>query len=265
MEDDMKRSYNRTALVAVCLLLFPAMARAQANDEPPIINPEAMDALRKMGEYLRTLQKFQIAGVITTEHVLADSQKIQVTKQVDLVASRPNNLRALIKSDKFERQLIYDGTTFTLFAPRKKMYASVPAPPTINELATMIEEKHAIELPLVDMFRWGTAEESIKDITAAKDVGESVCENVTCQHYAFRQPGLDWEIWIQKGDYPLPRRVVLTTRTDEARPQHTATYSWNLAPSFNAESFAFVAPKDAQKITLADLTAAKTTAKGNQE
>jgi hypothetical protein len=247
------------------MLVLPATLRAQNTEAEPIINPEAMDALRKMGEYLRTLKTFQIKGFITTEQVLADSQKIQLTKEVELVAHRPDNLRVLVKADKFERQLIYDGKTFTLWAPKKNVYATVPAPPTINELATMIEEKHAIELPLVDMFRFGTAEDAIKQVTAAKDVGESVCDGVTCHHYAFRQPGLDWEIWIQKGDYPLPRKVVLTTRSDEARPQHTAVYTWNLAPSFNKDSFAFVAPKDAQKIKLADLTAGRTAAKGGQD
>jgi hypothetical protein len=35
-----------------------------------------------------------------------------------------------------------------------------------------------------------------------------------------------------------------------------------LAPSFNKDSFAFVAPKDAAKITLADLTVERTAAKG---
>ncbi len=262
----MKRSYRRTALIALCMLALPAMLRAQESQtEPPVMNPEAMDALRKMSEYLRTLKTFQITGIVTTEQVLADSQKISLTKNVELVASRPNNLRVLVKADNFERQLIYDGTTFTLWAPTRNMYAAEPAPPTINELATMIEEKHGIELPLVDMFRFGTAEDAVKEITAAKDVGPSACDGVTCHHYAFRQPGLDWEIWIQKGDYPLPRKVVLTTRTDEARPQHTATYTWNLAPSFSKDSFAFVAPKDAQKITLADLTNDKTAAKGGQE
>jgi hypothetical protein len=43
----------------------------------------------------------------------------------------------------------------------------------------------------------------------------------TCEHYAFRQEGLDWQIWIQ-GDYPLPRKFVIRTLTDDARPQHTS-------------------------------------------
>jgi hypothetical protein len=74
---------------------------------------------------------------------------------------------------------------------------------------------------------------------------------VTCQQYAFRQDGLDWQIWIQNGDFPLPRKVVLTTTTDDARPQYVATYTWNLAPSFSNDAFTFTPGKDAKRITIA--------------
>jgi hypothetical protein len=253
----MNRMYlSRSApMVASVLLLLPSVLRAQNGAAETARDPDAVAALREMSEYLRTLNVFQVSGVITTEQVLEDSQKIQVTKLVDLIANRPNNLLARIRSDDYERQLIYDGSTFTLYAPRKQYYATVPAPPNIHDLATLLEEKHGIELPLVDLFRWGTSESTQPEITVAKDIGESVCGGVTCHHYAFRQPGLDWQIWIQNGDFPLPRKIVLTTMTDEARPQHTVTYDWNLAPSFDRESFVFVAPQDAKPIKLADLTA----------
>ena len=244
------RSHNRTVLIALCMLVLPAMLRAQEDNEP-IINPEAMDALRKMGEYLRTLQKFQITGVVTNDQVLPDSQKIQITKYVDLVASRPNRLRVLVKADQYERQLIFDGTTFTLFAPRKNMYSSISAPGTINDLATLIEEKHAIELPLIDMFRWGTSEEQRAEITAAKDVGESVCDGVTCHHYAFRQPGLDWEVWIQEGDQPLPRKLVIIDRTDPLRPMYSARLQWELNPALDPAVFTFAPGPDAIAIQMA--------------
>jgi hypothetical protein len=262
----MKRLYNGTAMAALSvMLLMPSFAGAQNGSSKPALDPDAIAALQRMGEYLRTLKVFQVKGVITIDQVLADSQKIQLTKVVDLLASRPNNLFVQIKSDNFERQFLYDGSSFTLFAPLKNMYSTVTAPPNINDLAKLLEEKHGIETPLVDLFRWGTPESELAAITVARDVGSSVCDGSTCQHYAFRQPGLDWEIWIQKGDYPLPRKIVLTTMTDEARPQHTATYSWNLAPSFNKETFVFVAPENGQKIPLVDLTAPKTTAKGAKE
>jgi len=75
----------------------------------------------------------------------------------------------------------------------------------------------------------------------------------TCQHYAFRQEGADWQVWIQKGDFPLPRKLVITTTDDPARPQHTAVYLWNLAPSVNDAAFTFTPPSGARKIVLADV------------
>ena len=83
-------------------------------------------------------------------------------------------------------------------------------------------------------------------------VGPSQIGGVTCGHYAFRQEGLDWQVWIQLGDYPLPRKLVLTTLTDEARPEYVATYTWNLAPSYNDEGFTFTPPAGAGRVVLAD-------------
>lgn len=80
-------------------------------------------------------------------------------------------------------------------------------------------------------------------------------DGTTCEQYAFRQEGLDWQIWIQQGDYPLPRKLILTTLEEDARPRHSQVLTWNLAPSFNDAAFTFEPPKGAQKITIAEVTA----------
>ena len=90
------------------------------------------------------------------------------------------------------------------------------------------------------------------EVTAASDYGPGVIDDVTCEHYAFRQPGLDWQVWVQLGDHPMPRKLVLTTTTDPARPQHTSVLKWNLAPSYDAAAFVFDPPPDAHKIVFAE-------------
>ena len=132
----------------------------------------------------------------------------------------PTGLRAEVANDRHERLYLYDGKSFTLFAKRLNYYATVPAPPTIGQLATKLDEDYGIGVPLSDLFRWGTPGWSTDAITGATDLGPSTVLGATCQHYAFRQDDIDWQIWIQKGDYPLPRKLVITTKTDEARPQH---------------------------------------------
>jgi hypothetical protein len=109
-------------------------------------------------------------------------------------------------------------------------------------------------MPLEDLFLWGTPQATGGSVTDAFDVGPAEVGGVTCEQYVYRQNGLDWQIWIQQGEYPLPRKVVLTTLTDEARPQYSAVYSWNLAPSFNEAAFEFDPPKGAQRIALAETT-----------
>jgi hypothetical protein len=259
-----KRMITTVALGAT--LLCTASVQAQqlqsttraAPPEPapaPAIDAAAMDALNRMGAYLRTLSAFQVRAEVTTEEVLLDGQKVQLGSVADLVAKAPNGLRLDVTTDKARRLFLYDGTTFTLFAPRSSYYASFAAPPTIRELMDLLETKHGIELPFTDLFRWGTPASNAKDITGATDIGPSDIEGVTCEHYAFRQDGLDWQLWIQRGDFPLPRKLVITTLTDEARPQHVSVYTWNLAPSLDGTTFVFDPPDDARKIPLAELPA----------
>jgi hypothetical protein len=232
----------------------PVHAKATQQDAaaPPAIDPDAMEALNKMGAYLRSLKSFQVTGNITNDDVLQDGQIVQNASKVDLLAAKPNRMRVEVTSDEKHRLFLYDGKNFTVFGRLVNYYATVPAPPTIRELFTDIEDKYGIELPLVDLFKWGTDDADIKKITSAVDIGPTSINGVTCEQYAFRQEGLDWQIWIQLGDYPLPLKFVIRTLSDEARPQHSDTLTWNLAPSFNDAAFVFDPPPDAQRILLAE-------------
>ena len=256
-------SYRLAAALAVALAVLASPARAQkpapapaaSAASSPAIEPEAIATLNKMGAYLRTLKVFQVRMVSTTEEVLDDGQKVQFAGVTDLLIQAPDRMRSDFTSDEKDHLLVYDGKVFTFFAPRLNYYATAPAPPTIRELIDRLEEKYDIETPFVDLFLWGGPESSVAQIKAATDVGPSQIEGTSCEHYAFRQPGLDWQIWIQKGDYPLPRKLVITTLTDEARPQHSRVFTWNLAPSFNDAAFSFDPPPGAQKITFAQVKA----------
>jgi hypothetical protein len=250
---DMKRS-----ILVVLGLAFGLAASSRAQEvaprpkpPSPAVEPGALAALNSMGTYLRTLKAFQVRAATTTEDVLDDGEKVQYAAVTDLLARMPDRVRAEVTSDLQHRMYFYDGKSFTLFGRLVGYYATVPAPPTVGELADRLDEEYDIEIPLVDLFRWGGPESSVAEIKSASDIGPSEVEGTTCEHYAFRQPGLDWQIWIQQGDYPLPRKLVLTTVTDEARPQSSTVYTWNLAPSFNDAAFVFDPPADAQKIVFA--------------
>jgi hypothetical protein len=226
---------------------------AAAPALPPEVDPAAIAALNKMGAYLRSLKAFQVKAATATDDVTDDGQNIETDRVTDILVHVPNRLRVEVNSDDEHRLYYYNGKTVTLFAQHVNYYATVPAPPTIVELADRLYDKYGIDLPMEDLFTWGTAKSDVGNITEGMDAGPSEILGVTCEQYAFRQAGLDWQIWIQNGDYPLPRKIVLTTTSDPARPRHSAVLIWNLAPSFNDASFDFDPPKDAHKITMAEL------------
>ena len=250
----MKRSLQWCLAAAVAALAVPLPSPAQtpaAAATSPEVNPAAVKALADMGAYLRGLEAFQITVATTDEDVLDDGLKVQYDGRTELLVKRPDRLRASVTNERHDRMFFYDGATVTLYGKRLNYYASAPAPATIRELADKLEADHGISLPLVDLFRWGNPGYEPTGFTAALDAGPSSVGGLTARHYLFRQPGLDWQVWIQSGQYPLPLKLVITTTTDDARPQHTAVYTWNLAPSFNDAAFVFDPPAGSGRIVLA--------------
>jgi hypothetical protein len=204
-----------------------------------------------MGDYLRTLNAFQIIANVSTDRVLDDGQTIQFNAKVDIVTARPNRLRVEVTDDDGHRFFFFDGKNFTIFGQIANFYATVPAPATIAKLADDLGDKYGIELPLLDLFQWGTNDVNVKKIKAAVDIGPSTVDGITCEQYAFRQAGVDWQIWIELGQFPLPLKLAIRTLTDDAKPQYTENLRWNLAPSFSENAFTFDPPTGALRIAIA--------------
>ena len=255
----MSTTLAKSILIALAIVPSAAGAatapRATQHEQSRSIDPAALAALDRMGAFLRTQRSFTVRTTTETDYVLDNGQKVRRWGHGRLDVQRPNRLRAetISDSDRKYRQVFYDGSTFTIFAPRVGYYATVPAPSTILQLADMLEDRYALPLPLVDLFRWGTPESDKDQITAATYVGTARIDGVDTDQYAFRQPGLDWQIWIQRGSQPLPRKLVLTTTDDPARPEHAIELTWDLNATQPCSTFTFVPPKDARRISIAEV------------
>lgn len=227
-----------------------APAVATEASPPPVIEPEAAAALKRASEFLQTLKAFSVRIDSTTDEVLEDGLKVQLGSIADISVIRPNRLRVDVVADDRQRQFYYDGKTLTLYAKPLNYYASVKAPETIKEMLDFAETKYGLEWPLADLL----APESLaRNVKSGMDLGKSRVAGVVCDHYVFRQDDIDWQIWIQEGKIPLPRKIVITTKGVEGAPQHASVLSWNLSPRLRESAFRFAAPKSAQKIVFREL------------
>jgi len=250
---------SRTAMLATCLTLIAGSSSAQANAKSATaVEPGAVDALRRMGAYLRTLQHFGVSGETIRDEILRDGQKIEVGGTIKYVVRTPDRFRVDVKTDRKQRQIFYDGKSLTVYAPRMHYYASAPAPSTVSATLDSARKRFGIEMPLADLFLWGTARDGVSDLTSAQYIGPAYVDGTDTDQYAFRQRGVDWQLWIARGNVPLPRKLVITTTSEPSEPRFAATLTWDLTPPVGDPVFAFVPPKDAARIVFASFGATET-------
>jgi hypothetical protein len=228
-----------------------AMSDPIANEG--VVEDEAVDALKEMSTFLMRASTLEVHGVGSLDVVTNDGQRIQLDGSTTYKIRKPNGFVIDYVSDVKSRRFIYDGKNFTVYSPKLGYYSTVAAPATNREVLQTIYDKFGIALPLADMFKWadGSSDDRIKALRSAYNVGPATIDGVETDHYAFREDNVDWEIWIQQGDQPFPKKLVIVNRNDPAKPTFNTQLRWTLNPTFTDADFAFVPDANAKKIQLA--------------
>jgi hypothetical protein len=243
------RYLRRSLLLPALLLGCSATAFGQA---PPgqNISAEAKAEIDRMTAYVQGLQAYSISAHGTRDEVLEYGFKLQHNETASLLVQRPNQMRAKVSGDLRNREFVYDGKTITILSPDDNAYATAPSS---DQLGTLIGDllDAGAELPLIDVLYQATAGTLTEQVRTGQVVGDAVVEGVACTHLAFRQSDADWQLWIEKGARPLPRKIVITTRHEVGDPQFSAVMTWNTQPRIDKNSFVFVPPKDSRQIPFA--------------
>ena len=238
-----------TPLAACAWLLLALGAPGPVLAQADGIDASATSLLKAATTYLGGQARFTTEARSTIEVVLKSGQKIQFDHVATLSVERPNKLRADRRGDLVDQTFYYDGKSLTLQNPADKVFATVPAPGTLERMLDFAREKLDIVAPAGDLLYQNAYDVLMQDVTAAFVVGKSVVESVRCDHLAFRNPGVDWQLWIQEGAQPLPRKLVITSTDVPGAPQFAVVMTkWSLAPTFGAGFFDFKAPTDARRI-----------------
>jgi hypothetical protein len=230
------------ALIAAA---WPLAGGAQTNE----VDPEAVKLLRRATDYLSALKQFRVETDTSLEAVISTGQKLQFGHRVTLTVQRPNKLRAERVGELVSQTFYYDGKSLSVNLPDLKFHAVEAAPPTIEAMLDFARGKLNVIAPAADLVYQNAFERFSEGLTSALIIGEAMVGGARCVHVAFRNPEVDWQIWIQDGDKPLPRKFVITSKKMPQSPQFTVVLSkWDAAPKVTDGLFRFMPPKGSQKI-----------------
>lgn len=248
-----------TSLLFVGVLFVSSLG--QAADQPAATqqsnrNEQVINRLLGMGKYLRTLKVFAVHADTTNDESFDNNQKLQFAGSADYLVQVPDQLRLSLKNDAGTRVYIYDSKTLTQYSPLLGYYSTMEFKGTIGQMILYVKEKYDLDMPLADIFLWGTDKADTSDIKEAVYIGVERMNGHDSHHFAFRQEGVDWQIWIRSGDQPLPDKLVVTDTDDPTQPTFASTLKWDLSPKPQAKDFIFTPPKNAVKIDIVTVDSA---------
>jgi hypothetical protein len=261
-------AWGRRVLIAAALLGLAATSAPTTDVKPapadgkPAIDAHADELLRRMGDYLAQAQFFSVNAEIWQDVQLASGQRAQAGRTVDLQVRRPNRFHAEVRSTRRNRGLYYDGKTITLLNRVENFYGSIPAPGALDEALDVACERFGITMPLEDLIVSDPYQNAIRKAVSGTDLGPVTVLGVPCEHLAFSQGMVDWQIWIEAGAKPVPRKIVITYKDEDGAPQYTAIFSnWDFETKLPDFLFNFEPPSGAAKISVQEIKAENQTQK----
>jgi hypothetical protein len=253
------RSRNRlaAALSAAALLLWalpaaaqtPAPAPAATPAPPPPLEPAALDRMKAMSDLLKSAGSFTFAARTAREHPSVNGQMLDFFNASRVVVSRPNRVRVDMKGDLHDASLWYDGKIVTIYSEKTTFYGQTPAPATIDETLQMLMDRFQTPLPVAAFLLKDPYARMMDGVKTAFDAGTAQVDGATCRHLAFTEEDADWQLWIEEGPKPLPRRIAVTYKKVEGAPRVVTSMSdWNLSPVIPPAEFVFLPPAGAAKV-----------------
>ena len=145
--------------------------------------------------------------------------------------------------------MTFDGKTISVHGKKANVYGQLESRgPTIDDAVEEVRAATGFDASGADLFAADPYAVLTEDATKGVYVGTGLVGGVECDHLAFRNPRVDWQIWVQKGEQPLPLKYVITTKWITGAPQYSLRLSdWNVAPQIDQAQFTFTVPRGRQE------------------
>jgi len=221
-----------------------------AGAAPPPGGLSPIRLLQRMSDCLAKARQFSVEVTDATEQGLESGSKASPSPQRVVHVSRPDKMHVDVKGDDVNRGIWYDGKTVTVFDRKRNTYAVADVPSTIDAMLDDIAKRYAVTVPLSNLVRSSAYRALMADTKAkaAQYVGKAKAGGADCHRLAFQGGHIDWQIWIDAGDNPLPRRLVFRYKRQAGDPVYVATLrKWNLSPTLSERQFTFRAPPGAEQ------------------
>jgi hypothetical protein len=231
---------------------------AFAESDPANWDARAVEVLRQMDAYTDSMEKFVIKTESYNDASIGAGLIISNPSVSRVSVDRSGSLHSISKSGSHTNEIYLHKGKLTVFSAEHKFYTRAEAPMVLSEGLIFALEEFGVETPLFDLLIVNSLDHLV---SGGEDVfyvtGDSSIRGVDCHHILISGSNVDLQIWIEKGDNPVPRRTLMTYKRGEGMPRHEVFLNWSVENRFDKSEFEFEPPEGAREIGFMDDTATR--------
>ncbi len=240
-----------SAAALLALGLWMAATTVSAEEQGPI-DPRAVEKLQHMSDVLTEARSLSLKAESLYDQVESSGVKIKRAVSQEVVLRRPDSLYfRSVRDDGKVREGRYDGKALTIVPEGGGAYARIDVPGTVDTMLDLIQADYQVNVPVADLL-YDDLYGRVKDqLLSGVYLGERTVGGEVLDHLSFETTGVDWQLWLERGDRPLPRRLVVTFVKAPGEPEYlTVIKEWKLDPALEGEMFRFDPPADWRRIEI---------------
>jgi len=253
-------------LAAVCCACGQSAPDEPAAEAPPpliepvlaegsrLVDARAEELVRAMSDLLAGADSFALEAEEIYDEVPEQSPRTQLSNLRRVALRRPDRLVADATGDAINRSVWFDAGQFAALDKEQFTYTTLDVPERIDDALDAIFDQTGIVVPLADFVYTDVYDRLMAGVQRGVYLGVHDVGGIACHHLSFEQETIDWQLWIDAGDQPLPRKLVIAYKTEDEVPQYAVTIrAWNLGAQLPDELFVFEPPEGAERIELPEM------------
>jgi len=216
------------------------------------LTTDALNQLVASADFLAAASSYRFEADLSFDVLQRNGQKLEFGETRTATIRRPDRLRIDVRRRGGEqRSLYFDGQHVSVDLPQHDAFVRVEKPGTIDAILDYMSTELQVPIPLDPFLSSHFAADSRDRIETGYFVDVEQFGDRWCEHFAYRMPEVDFELWIEEGDRPLPCRVVIAYKREAGDPQFVAQFRrWDLAAETPDSLFVFEPSESAEHLSV---------------
>jgi hypothetical protein len=247
-----KAMSTKARLLSFSLLVLAGASPAFADTSESESSRQAMARMKAAARYISSMQSFSLEAHLAYD-VSDDSGRLVEEGEVRrMMIRRPDRARVEVdRRSGSDTVFTANGKQMTVVRAGDDRYAQEAQPGNLDHVVDAIIGRTGMRPPLINLFYSGLWQVLKPRIERAEVIGVSTIDGVDCDHLFFENHEFTWQIWIDRGTRPLPRRIVTRyTRRHDTPTLRADITKWEDGPKLKDKIFELKPPKGAKKVSL---------------